>query len=199
MHYTTRTTPVTIREPQLPVDRSAPATRLRRWIVALYLSKYYTALVAHVAKNLHELTKGQIRDLSAPEYLHTFQAQIFDPDEIKRIAQIVRGLEEPIPAFPGNVPMGTSKAAFGGVPVARTFPLPAQSAVQSANLLLPLSEELRGFKVTSIAECQEGLETKVHPHRVRYFLVWTWIAAGISGGIFFLDRDKARDRRGGLA
>ena len=167
VRHTAFTSPVTIRERHRGVDRSAPATRLRRWIVALYLSKHYTALVAHIAKNLHELTEGQIRDLSAPEHLHSFQAQIFVPNEIKRIAQIVRGLEEPIPAFPGNTPMSTSKAAFGGVPVARTFPLPAQSAVQSAYLLLPLSEELRGFKVTSIAERQEGLETKVHPHRAR--------------------------------
>ena len=180
VRHTAFTSPVTIREPQLLVDRSAPATPLRRWIVALYLSKHYTALVAHVGQDLHELTEGQIRDLAAPEHLHAFQAQIFDPDEIKRIAQIVRGLEEPIPACPGNTPMSTSKAALGGVPVARTFPLPAQSAVESANLLLPLSEELRRFNFTSIAERQEGLETKVHPHRARYFLVWTWIAAGIS-------------------
>ncbi len=57
---------MTIREPQLCVDRSAPATPLRRGVVALYLMEHHPALLAHVGQDLHELAKGQIADLSTP-------------------------------------------------------------------------------------------------------------------------------------
>ena len=105
MRYTTRTTPVAIREHQLRARRSAPTTPLRRGVVALYLAEYDAALLAHVAKNFHELAKGQIRHLPTPKFLHTLEAQILNADQIKPIAEIMRGLEEPIPAFPGNTPM----------------------------------------------------------------------------------------------
>ncbi len=182
MRYTTRTTPPAIREPQLRVDRSALATRLRRWVVALYLFEHHPALLTHVAKNLHELAKGQIRHLPTPELLHTLEAQILNADEIKPIAELMRGLEEPVPPFPGNASMTTSKAATGRSPVTRPLALPAQIPAQSSDLLLPFMEELRRFDLACIAEPQEGLETKVHPHRVRYFLVWAWI------GILFMGR-----------
>ncbi len=86
MRYTTGTTPVAIRKRQLCVDHSAPTTRLRRGVVALYLSEHYTAFVAHVAKNLNELAKGKVGDLPTPELLHTLEAQILDTDQIKVIS-----------------------------------------------------------------------------------------------------------------
>ena len=151
MRYTTGTSPPAIREPQLLVDRSAPATPLRRGVGALYLAEHYAALLAHVAKNPHELAKGQVGDLLAPEQLHTLEVQIFDADEIKRIAELMGGLEEPIPAFPGNAPMGTGKATTGLFPVPRPLPLSGKAPVESADLLLLLSEKFRGFNLTSIA------------------------------------------------
>ncbi len=74
MTYATPAPPMTIRKRQLRVDGTALATRLRRGVGALYLSEHYTALLAHVAKNLHELAKGQIRHLPSPELLHPLEA-----------------------------------------------------------------------------------------------------------------------------
>jgi len=174
MHYTTHTTPVTIRERQLLVDRSALATPLRRGVGALYLSEHHPAFVAHVAKNLHELAKGQVVHRATPEPLHALQAKVFDADEVEAVAEIVCGFEEPISALPGNTPMGTCQTTTGRSPMARSLALPTQRPVQSGDLHLSLFEEQRRFNLASIAERQKGLQAEVHPHRVHYFLVWSW-------------------------
>ncbi len=157
MRYTTGTTPPAIREPQLLVDRSAPATPLRRGVVARYLSEHYATLLADVGQDLHELAKGQIVHLSTPEPLHALQAKVFDADEVETVAEIVCGLEEPISTLPGNTPMGTCQTTTGRSPVARTFPLPAQIPAESGDLLLRFTEELRRYHLTSIAQGEENL------------------------------------------
>ncbi len=185
MRYTTGTTPVAIREPQLLVDRSALATPLRRGVVALYLSEHHPALLAHVAKNLHELAKGQVGDLSAPELLHTLERKVFDAEEVEAVTEIVCGFEEPISALPSNTPMGTSKTTTGRSPVTRPLALPTQCPAESSDFHLGHPEELRRFNLTSIAQREENLQAEVHPHRVRYFLVWSWVGR-------FLDDTEAK-------
>ena len=175
MRYTTGTTPPAIREPQLRVDLSAPATHLRRGVVALYLMEHYAALLAHVAQDLHELAKGQVADLSTPEPLHALQAKVFDAHEVEAVAEIVCGFEEPISTLPSNTPMGPCQTTTGRSAVARTVLLPAQIPVQSGDLLVRFTEELRRFNLTSIAQGEKNLQAEVHPHRVHYFLVWSWM------------------------
>ncbi len=157
MRYTTGTTPPAIRERQLLVDRSALATPLRRGVVALYLMEHYAALLAHVGQDLHELAKGQIGDLSTPEPLHALERQVFDANEVEAVTEIVCGFEEPIPAFPGNTPMGTSQATMGRSPVTRRdgspsrFPLSTQGPVQSGDLRLGHPEEQGAGDLASVS------------------------------------------------
>ncbi len=75
----------------------------------------------------------------------------------------MRGLEEPISAFPGNAPMTTSKTTTSRSPVTRPLAFPAQCPIESAYRILPFAEELRRFDLASIAQREKNLQAEVHP------------------------------------
>ena len=56
--------------------------------------------------------------------------------------------------------------------MSRTLALPTQCPVQSGDLPLGHPEEQRADDLASVAQREENLQAEVHPHRVRYFLVW---------------------------
>lgn len=138
---------------------------LGRGIKAVNEMHEFTLTFGDVLQNIAELRKGDVSDLAPPKSVHGFDIERFQNDDVKArprgTRQVMRQLEEPVPALVCDPFMHSYKVVVGFTPVMATFDFAGKVAVRVTDVIQTSLKELRRSNHFAGRQGEEGFQTKV--------------------------------------
>lgn len=115
-------------------------------------------------QQLNKLIESKVRNLSAPDSLHTVKVKCFCNDSIKASAKVGCNFPLPVKALISNFPIVSCELSDSPIPVVRTLYLSTDSLMQFAELFQGSFQELGGLNLFTCAERQKCFQSKVYPY-----------------------------------